>query len=62
MKKFGSKRLTLVVLSFAVLTIMGLWALGKDMEAVAVTVATALAGIVGWYTKKESDAQSKNSR
>lgn len=62
MKKFGSKRFTLVVLSFAVLTIMGLWALGKDMEAVAVTVATALAGIVAWYTKKESDAPSKNSR
>ena len=55
---FKSKRFTLIFLSFAILSIMGIISLFKGMDAVAVTVATALAGIVGYYTKQETDRPS----
>jgi len=59
MKKFGSKRFTLIAASFTVLTFMGVLAMFKEFEAVAVTVATALAGIVAYYTNQETKRPSK---
>lgn len=58
MGKFNSKRFTLIAASFLVLSFMGVFAMWKGMEAVAVTVATALAGIVAYYTNQETKRPS----
>ena len=59
MKKFSSKRFTLVVSAFTVLSVMGLWSMAKEMEAVAVTVVGTLTAIIMWYLEKETKRESK---
>ncbi len=58
LNKFESKRFTLVIFAFIVLSTMGIWSIPSKMEAVGVAVAGALAAVIMWYVKKESDRPS----
>lgn len=57
-EKFNSKRFTLVVLAFIVLSVMGIWSIPAGMDAVGVAVAGALAAVIMWYVRKESETPS----
>lgn len=54
-----SKRFLLVATALIIVATMGVIALFKDMEAVAVTCVTGLIGIIGFYVEKETKRPSK---
>lgn len=56
--KFESKRFTLVVFAFIILSVMGIWSMWAKMEAVAMAVVATLTAMIMWYIKKESDRPS----
>lgn len=58
MKKFLSKRFTLVVSAFIVMTYLGVVAVHKEMDAVVVIVVGSLAGIITWYINQETKRPS----
>ena len=59
MKKFNSKRFTLVALSFIILSLIGIIGVFKGMEGTAASRVSVLGALVGWYTKNETDRPSK---
>lgn len=59
MNKFLSKRFTLVVSAFTVMTYLGVAAVHKEMDAVVVIVVGSLAGIITWYINQETKRPSK---
>lgn len=59
-KMWNSKRFTLVVASFLVVSAVSLIAVLKGMEGTAAACVTVLGGVVGWYTQNETARPSES--
>ncbi len=58
MKKFDSKRFTIVIGACGVLSFMGIWSVLKGMEGLGAAVVVILGQIIVWYLEKESKKPS----
>ena len=59
MNKFESKRFSLVVAAFVIVGGMGITSLFVGMEAIGVTCATGMCGLIGYYVNQETKRPSK---